>query len=169
MGKLKEKFYMQAVEEYSKRLSGFCSFRLLELPEYRLPDAPSPAQIAEGLAQEAQLIREKLPKGGLVLRPHPRGKKALLRGLCRCAGRGQDQRTLRRLLPARLQLRHCPGNQGPRRFAPLLLRYDLPPPSGAGHAAGAALSGGEHSGGEPVSQVNFGGFSPHSLSDRSAV
>lgn len=75
MGKLKEKFYIQAVEEYSKRLSGFCSFRLLELPEYRLPDAPSPAQIAEGLSQEAQLIREKLPKGAWFCVLTPEGKK----------------------------------------------------------------------------------------------
>ena len=54
MGKLKEKFYIQAVEEYAKRLGGYCKFQLLELPEYRLPEDPSPAQIAEGLAREAQ-------------------------------------------------------------------------------------------------------------------
>ena len=39
MGKLKEKFYIQAVEEYTKRLSGYCRFQLTELPEYRLPEA----------------------------------------------------------------------------------------------------------------------------------
>lgn len=75
MGKLKEKFYLQAVEEYAKRLSGYCSFRLLELSEYRLPDAPSPAQIAEGLAREGQLIREKLPKGAWFCVLTPEGRK----------------------------------------------------------------------------------------------
>lgn len=75
MGKLKEKFYLQAVEEYAKRLSGYCSFRLLELPQYRLPDAPSPAQIAEGLAREGQLIREKLPKGAWFCVLTPEGRK----------------------------------------------------------------------------------------------
>ena len=63
MGKLKEKFYLQAVEEYRKRLQGYYRFQLLELPETRLPDDPSPAQIREGLEKEARLIREKLPKG----------------------------------------------------------------------------------------------------------
>ena len=29
VGKLKEKFYAQAVEEYAKRLCSFCRFRLL--------------------------------------------------------------------------------------------------------------------------------------------
>ena len=36
MGKLKEKFYLDAVGEYAKRLSGLCRFQLLELPEYRI-------------------------------------------------------------------------------------------------------------------------------------
>ena len=33
MGKLKEKFYISAAEEYTKRLGGYCKFHLLELPE----------------------------------------------------------------------------------------------------------------------------------------
>ncbi len=75
MGKLKEKFYIQAAEEYAKRLSGFCKLQLLELPEHRLPEDPSPAQIAEGLAREGQLIREKLPKGAWFCVLTPEGKK----------------------------------------------------------------------------------------------
>ena len=75
MGKLKERFYTQAAEEYAKRLSGYCKFQLLELPEYRLPEDPSPAQIAEGLGREAQVIREKLPKGAWFCVLTPEGKK----------------------------------------------------------------------------------------------
>ena len=44
MGKCKEKFYISAAEEYVKRLGGYCSFKLLELPEYRLPENPSVSQ-----------------------------------------------------------------------------------------------------------------------------
>ena len=75
VGKLKERFFQQAVEEYAKRLSGFCKFELIELPEYRLPDAPSPSEIANGLAREGQLIREKLPKGAWFCVLTPEGKK----------------------------------------------------------------------------------------------
>ena len=75
MGKLKEKFYLDAVGEYAKRLSGLCRFQLLELPEYRLPEDPSPAQIRDGLTREAQLIREKLPKGAWFCVLTPEGKK----------------------------------------------------------------------------------------------
>ncbi len=63
VGKLKEKFYLAAVEEYQKRLKSYCEFSLVELPETRLPDDPSAAQIAAGLSKEAELIVQKLPKG----------------------------------------------------------------------------------------------------------
>ena len=63
VGRLKEKFYLAAVEEYQKRLKSYCEFSLVELPETRLPDDPSAAQIAAGLSKEAELIVQKLPKG----------------------------------------------------------------------------------------------------------
>ena len=62
MGKLKEKFYTAASEEYKKRLGGYCRFNLLELPEVRLPEDPSPAEIAAGLEKEADVILSKIPK-----------------------------------------------------------------------------------------------------------
>ena len=67
VGKLKEKFYLAAVEEYSKRLSRSCKLNLLELPEERLPETPSDAQIEAALRKEFQLIQSKLPKGGVVI------------------------------------------------------------------------------------------------------
>ena len=63
VGKLKEKFYMAAVEEYAKRLSAYCKFRLVELPESRLPENPNPSEIAAGLAAEAEQILAAVPKG----------------------------------------------------------------------------------------------------------
>ena len=41
VGKLKEKFYLAAVEEYSKRLSRSCKLNLLELPEEPHPTLKS--------------------------------------------------------------------------------------------------------------------------------
>ena len=63
VGKLKEKFYLNAASEYEKRLKGYCQFRLYELPETRLPDNPSHAEILNGLEKEADLISSKIPKG----------------------------------------------------------------------------------------------------------
>ena len=74
MGKLKEKFYLSAAEEYAKRLKGYCRFQLLELPEHRLPDDPSPAEITAGLDKEAELIQSKIPKGAWLCIFTPEGK-----------------------------------------------------------------------------------------------
>lgn len=74
MGKLKEKFYISAAEEYKKRLAGYCRFTLLELPEVRLPEDPSPAEIAAGLEKEADSIFQKLPKGAWFCIFTPEGK-----------------------------------------------------------------------------------------------
>ena len=74
MGKLKEKFYLSAAEEYAKRLKGYCNFTLLELPEYRLPENPSQAEIAAGLDKEAELIFAKIPKGAWFCVFTPEGK-----------------------------------------------------------------------------------------------
>ncbi len=67
VGKLKEKFYLEAAAEYVKRLQRFCKLELVELPESRLPESPSPAEVQRALAAEAAAIREKLPKGGAVI------------------------------------------------------------------------------------------------------
>ena len=74
MGKLKEKFYIQASEEYKKRLGAFCDFTLLELPEVRLPENPNETQILQGLSKEAELIRAKVPKGSFFCIFAPEGK-----------------------------------------------------------------------------------------------
>ena len=41
VGKIKEKFYTQAVEEYSKRLSRYCKLDIVELPDEKTPDNAS--------------------------------------------------------------------------------------------------------------------------------
>ena len=74
VGKLKEKFYLSAAAEYEKRLKGYCQFQLLELPEVRLPDNPSPAEISATLEKEADAIIEKIPKGAWFCALTPEGK-----------------------------------------------------------------------------------------------
>ena len=75
MGKLKEKFYISAAQEYAKRLSGYCHFTLVELPESRLPENPSPAEIAAGLEKEAETILARIPKSGWFCVFTPEGKE----------------------------------------------------------------------------------------------
>ena len=67
VGKLKEKFYTEASAEYVKRLGRHCKIEIVELPEFRLPEAPPEGDVQRALTQEAAAIREKLPKGGAVI------------------------------------------------------------------------------------------------------
>lgn len=87
MGKLKEKFYLSAAAEYEKRLKGYCRFQILELPEVRLPEDPSPAEISAGLEKEAELILSKLPKGAWFCTLTPEGRMLSSQEL---AGKLQD-------------------------------------------------------------------------------
>ena len=67
VGKLKEKFYIDAAAEYVKRLQRHCKLELIELPESKLPEEPSPAQIQQALDTEAAAISAKLPRGGALV------------------------------------------------------------------------------------------------------
>lgn len=56
VGKLKERYWTQACEEYQKRLSAFCKFRIIEVAEYKLPEQPSEMQIQQALKVEGEKI-----------------------------------------------------------------------------------------------------------------
>ena len=74
VGKLKEKFYIDAAAEYSKRLQRPCKFDLIELPEVRVGDNPSRAEIDRALKTEAAAIREKIGSGAAVVAMCVEGK-----------------------------------------------------------------------------------------------
>ena len=83
VGKLKEKFYADAVSEYSKRLSRFCKLDIVELNEERLPEDPSPAQIEAALSREADTIRAKLPPAAMAVALCVEGKQRYSEELAR--------------------------------------------------------------------------------------
>ena len=56
VGKLKESYWREACAEYAKRLKAFCTFSIVELPESRLPDDPSPALIEKALEEEGEKL-----------------------------------------------------------------------------------------------------------------
>ena len=94
VGKLKEKFYADAVSEYSKRLSRFCKLDIVELNEERLPEDPSPAQIEAALQKEGEAIKAKLPPSAAVIAMCVEGKalssEALAKLMADTATQGQS-------------------------------------------------------------------------------
>lgn len=67
VGKLKEKYLKEAVSEYSKRLSRFSKFDIIELPDCKIPENASPAQNEEVLEKEGELILSKIKPGAYVV------------------------------------------------------------------------------------------------------
>ena len=66
VGRLKERYFAEAVAEYQKRLGAFCRFFVEELPEAKLGTKPGPGEIAAALKKEAGAIRRAIPSGAAV-------------------------------------------------------------------------------------------------------
>lgn len=67
IGKLKEKYWTEAVKEYSKRLSAFCKFSITELSEYRTVAEPNVKQIETVIKEEGKSIITRLRPNSLVI------------------------------------------------------------------------------------------------------
>ena len=56
VGKLKERYWREAVAEYQKRLSAYVSFEMIETPDEKAPEKLSAAQAAQVKEKEAQRL-----------------------------------------------------------------------------------------------------------------
>lgn len=75
VGKLKEKFFIDAFSEYSKRLAGYCKFDCTELRESRLSAAPSDKEIAAALVSEGAEILKNIGRDEYVIAMCVEGKE----------------------------------------------------------------------------------------------
>ncbi len=75
VGKLREQFYIEAFNEYSKRLSVYCKFECVELNETKLGSSPSDKEIAAALDKEAADIERALGKDAYVIAMCVEGKQ----------------------------------------------------------------------------------------------
>lgn len=67
VGKMREAHYIAAFAEYEKRLGALCRFDLREIPEQRLSERPSAAEIDAALAKEGEAILRAVPKGAKLV------------------------------------------------------------------------------------------------------
>lgn len=67
LGKLKEKYLRDAVDEYSKRLSRYCKLEIIEIEPERLSDKPSALEIESALSAEKEKIFKKIPQNSTVV------------------------------------------------------------------------------------------------------
>lgn len=150
VGKLKEKFYADAAAEYIKRLSRYCKLDVIELPETRLPEDPSPAEIQKALAAEANAIRQKLEAGAVVamcIEGKTCSSEALSKKLADFALEGKSRVTF--LIGGSFGLDETLKKQADWRLSmsPMTFPHHL----ARGDAAGADLSGVSDRGGHALS------------------
>lgn len=74
VGKLKEKYWVDAVAEYSKRLKSYCTLDIVELKESRLPDKAGPAEELAVKDAEGAEILKKIKDNMYVITLEVKGK-----------------------------------------------------------------------------------------------
>ena len=74
VGKLKEAYLRDAIDEYSKRMKPLCRLSIIELSEERVGDDPSPAEIQKTVTAESERIAAKIGKGDYVIAMCVEGK-----------------------------------------------------------------------------------------------
>ncbi len=67
IGKIKERYWTEAIKEYTKRLTPFCKFNIIELDEEKVNSNPNRTQIKAVLDAEGKRIISKLAKNSYVI------------------------------------------------------------------------------------------------------
>lgn len=75
VGKIKEKYFTDAIKEYSKRLSRYCKLEILELADEKTPDGASEAEEMQIKAKEGDRILKAIKDNAYVFALAIQGKK----------------------------------------------------------------------------------------------
>jgi len=81
VGKIREKFYSDAVEEYLKRLGRYCTPEIIEVQDEKTPDGAGEAINRQIKNKEGERLLGKLKEGAYVIALAINGKKLSSEGL----------------------------------------------------------------------------------------
>lgn len=81
VGKVKEKFFQEAVDEYTKRMGAYCKLSIHQLKEETLGNNPSPAEITQAMEKESARILEKIPAKSQIVALCVEGKSISSEGV----------------------------------------------------------------------------------------
>lgn len=74
VGKVKEKFFKQGIEEYTKRLSRYCKLTLIEVPDEKAPENLSEAEMDMVKQKEGENLLKHIKDGSFVIALEIKGK-----------------------------------------------------------------------------------------------
>ena len=75
VGKVKEKFFTDAIKEYRKRLSRYCKLEIVEVADEKTPDGASELVVSQIKEKEAERMEKYLPDSAYVIALAIEGKK----------------------------------------------------------------------------------------------
>ena len=75
VGKLKEQYLKDAILEYSKRLTKYCNFNIIELPDEKLPNKLNDSLILNIKEKESNCIYEHIKKDSYIIALDLKGKQ----------------------------------------------------------------------------------------------
>jgi len=75
VGRMREKYFIDAFAEYEKRLGAYCRFECVELTENKLSDNPSEKEITASLEKESAEILKNIPSDAFVVAMCIEGKQ----------------------------------------------------------------------------------------------
>ena len=81
VGKLKEKYWKQAISEYEKRLSAYSKIEIIEVPDEKAPENMSDKEIEQVKEKEAQRLLAKIKPQATVITLEIQGKMLSSEGL----------------------------------------------------------------------------------------
>ena len=67
VGKIKEKFYREAIEEYTKRLGRYCKLKIVEVVDEKTPDRASTAEEQQIKEKEGERLESKIKDGTYLI------------------------------------------------------------------------------------------------------
>ena len=76
VGKIKEKFFAEAILEYEKRLSRYCKLEILQVADEKTPEKASKAQERQIKESEGQRILAQIKDGAYVIALAIKGQMA---------------------------------------------------------------------------------------------
>ena len=75
VGKIKEKFYRQAMEEYEKRLGRYCKLKIVEVADEKTPDHASETENRQIKEKEGERLLKQMKDGSFIIALAIQGKK----------------------------------------------------------------------------------------------
>ena len=75
VGKIKEKFYKDAIDEYAKRLGRYCRLKIVEVEDEKTPDKASDRQCEQILKKEGDRLKSHITDDAFVIALAIEGKK----------------------------------------------------------------------------------------------